>query len=147
MTTLSTTGGLPSPPARYGVVIACRREDGRWLMVRRAATVQRAPLKVGFPGGEVEPDETQEQAVVREALEELGIIVRPVRRVWEYDWPDSPWYLYGWLAEWTGGQIIANPHEVAEVLWLTAEEGSSHPDALPTMRSLCDALTVALNRG
>lgn len=131
----------PSPaPVRYGVVIACRGPDGRWLMVRRAAGVERAPLKVGFPGGEVEPGETQEQAVVREAREEVGIEVRPVRCVWEYDWPDSPWYLYGWLAEWVGGEVRPNPLEVEEVMWLTDEEGACHPDALPTMKSLCVAL-------
>src|ERR1051326_1718605 len=88
---------------RFGIVIACQRADGRWLMVRRSAKVARAPLKIGLPGGEVEPGETQEKAVVREAVEEVGIIVRPVRCVWEYDWPNSPWYLYGWLAQWTGG--------------------------------------------
>ena len=132
-----------APQIRRGVVIACRREDGRWLMVRRAPTVERAPLKIGFPGGEVEPGETQEQAIVREAMEELGIIVRPVRCVWEYRWAQSPWMLYGWLADWTGGELIPNPHEVAEVLWLTLHDGACHPDALSTMKSLCDALGAA----
>jgi 8-oxo-dGTP diphosphatase len=128
------------PTTRYGVVIACQRDDGRWLMVRRAAGVERAPLKVGFPGGEVEPGETQEHAVVREAFEELGILVRPMRRVWEHRFPDGRWILHGWLAQWTGGELVPNPHEVAEVLWLTAEEGAAHPEALPTMKSLCDSL-------
>jgi 8-oxo-dGTP diphosphatase len=127
-------------PVRYGVVIACRRDDGRWLMVRRAAGVARAPLKIGFPGGEI--GETQHEAVIREAREEVGIDVRPIRCVWEYDWPDSPWYLYGWLAEWVAGEVRPNPAEVDQVMWLALDEGACHADALPTMRSLCDALAA-----
>jgi 8-oxo-dGTP diphosphatase len=130
-------------PVRYGVVIACRRADGRWLMVRRAAGVERAPLKIGFPGGEIEPGETQEQAAIREAREEVGIEVRPLRCVWTHDRPDGSWRLFAWLCEWTGGEVRPNPAEVAQAMWLDADEGSCHPDALPTMRSLCDALARA----
>jgi len=129
---------------REGVVVACRREDGRWLMVRRGAQVSRAPLMIGFPGGEIEPGETQAEAIVREAREEMGIEVRPVRCVWEYDWPDSPWYLFAWLVEWVGGEVRPCPYEIDQVLWLTAEEGAAHPDALPTMPPLCAALVESL---
>ena len=127
-------------PPRIGVVIACRRDDGRWLMVRRAAGVERAPLKIGFPGGEVEPGESQEQAVVREAHEEVGIEVRPLRCVWTWERWLTHWRLFAWHCQWIGGAPRANPAEVREILWMTAEEGAAHPDALPTMPSLCAAL-------
>jgi mutator protein MutT len=125
---------------REGVVIACRREDGRWLMVRRSMQVSRAPGAIGFPGGEIEPGETQKQAVIREAKEEIGIDVKPIRCVWEYDWPDTPWMLYAWLAKWVGGDITPEPREIAEVLWMTEREGAEHPDALHTCAPMLAAL-------
>ena len=113
-------------------------------MVRRAAGLTRAPLKVGFPGGRVEPGETQRQAVVREAREELDLEVIPLRCVWRYYWsirpPTHSWMLWAWLAEMTTTTLRPRAEEIAEVIWLTPEEGMAHPDALPTMRPLCEIL-------
>ena len=122
-------------PRRLGVVMAIRREsDGRWLMVRRAAAVERAPLMIGFPGGEIEPGETQEQAVVREMQEELGVAVKPLRLVLEYDLPDRPWRLFLWETQLLSEALRPDPREVAEVLWLSAGECIARPEALPGCR-------------
>lgn len=130
-----------SPPTlRHGVILALPRDDHRWLVVRRAAGVERAPLKLGFPGGEIEALETQPQALVREANEELGIEIEPLRLIWQYDLPDRPWRLHAWLVAHTSGDIVPNPAEVAQVLWMTLDEAAAHPDALPTMPLLCAAL-------
>jgi 8-oxo-dGTP pyrophosphatase MutT (NUDIX family) len=50
-----------------GVVVACRRSDGRWLLIRRSALVRR-PLRVCFPGGWIETGESQAEAVARECV-------------------------------------------------------------------------------
>lgn len=75
--------------------------------------------------------------------EELGIIVKPLKCVWHWISPLSELTLWGWTAEWTGGEIKADPCEVAEVLWLTDAEVISHADAMPTnpafVQSLIDA--------
>ena len=64
------------PPARYntgynvgvgGAVV----HDGRLLLVRRASRRGRGNWQV--PGGFIEPDETIEQAVLREVAEEAGV--------------------------------------------------------------------------
>ena len=50
-------------------------KDGRFLAARRYG----CKLGAGFwefPGGKIEPEETREQALVRELKEELGIIVQ-----------------------------------------------------------------------
>jgi ADP-ribose pyrophosphatase YjhB (NUDIX family) len=49
-------------------------QDGRLLLVRRASRRGRGNWQV--PGGFVEPDETIEQAVVREVVEEAGVTAR-----------------------------------------------------------------------
>lgn len=127
-------------PLRQGVILALRRDDSRWLVVRRAACVERAPLKLGFPGGEIEHGESHEQALIREAHEELNILIQPLRPIWQYDLPDRPWRLHAWLVQHTAGTLTPNPLEVAEVHWLTLDQAAAHPDALPTMPLLCAAL-------
>jgi 8-oxo-dGTP pyrophosphatase MutT (NUDIX family) len=125
---------------RQGVIMAVRRADGRWLCIRRGAGVSRAPLKIGMPGGEIETGETQEQAVVREMREELGVVARPVRLVWQKDLDDRPWRLFAWLTRIETGDLRPDPHEVAEILWLTAQEAAAHPEALSTMPMLAEQL-------
>lgn len=127
-------------PRRQGVIMAVRRNDGRWLCIRRAAGVPRAPLKIGMPGGEIEAGETQRQAVIREMREELGVVARPIRLVWEIDLPDRPWRLFAWLTELAEHDLKPDAREVAEILWLTAEEAAVHPDALTTMPMLARVL-------
>jgi 8-oxo-dGTP diphosphatase len=118
----------------HGVAVAVRRDDGKWLMVRRSKTV-RSPLKVCFPGGTIEAGESQEEAVVREMKEEVGLDVRPIKQVWKHEFADKPLTLWGWIAEVDDGtEILVNEDEIAQVIWMDAEAGSSHPDALPTNR-------------
>jgi 8-oxo-dGTP pyrophosphatase MutT (NUDIX family) len=123
----------------HGVVVGCRRDDGRWLCIRRSAAVI-SPLKVCFPGGTVEIGESQEVAVAREMREELGALVRPILNCWRWDKPDSKLTLWGWTAELLNRDLKADPKEVAEILWLTADEVAEHVDALPSNRLFVDCL-------
>jgi len=77
-----------------GIVVACRRPDGRWLFIRRSATVRR-PLRVCFPGGWIEAGESQAEAVVREMREELHADAVPVRCVWQHLFGEPPRTLWG----------------------------------------------------
>jgi 8-oxo-dGTP diphosphatase len=126
----------------HGVAVAVRDERGRWLLVRRSATVA-APLKVCFPGGAVEIGESQHDAAVREMREELNAVVRPIRCVWRWDYSEANVLLFGWLAELCDGDIRPNPAEIAECFWLTLDEAISHPDALPTNRYFLEALAAS----
>ena len=62
------------------VVGAMIEQDGRYLITQRAPTAS-LPLLWEFPGGRVEPGETDEQALARELEEELDIAVRVGERV------------------------------------------------------------------
>jgi len=100
----------------HGVVFGCRRAtDGRYLMVRRSQHVAILPGKVCFPGGGVCVGETQEAACAREAVEELGVTVTAVERVWRHEFPDRPLTLFGWRAELGEGELRPEPLEVAAV--------------------------------
>ena len=62
------------------VVGAMIEKDGRYLITQRAPTAT-LPLLWEFPGGRVEPGETDEEALARELEEEMDISVRVGERV------------------------------------------------------------------
>jgi 8-oxo-dGTP diphosphatase len=127
----------------HGVVFGCRRDDGRWLMIRRSQHVA-LPNKVCFPGGGMLVGESQQLACVREAMEELGVRVTPVRHVWSHEFADRSITLYGWLATLETRDFRPEAQEIAEILWLSRAEALAHPDGLPTNRPFIDALERAL---
>ncbi|MDP2271283.1 MAG: (deoxy)nucleoside triphosphate pyrophosphohydrolase [Archangium sp.] len=69
-------------------LIADPRDPSRFLVQQRLPDKSRANLWE-FPGGKVEPGETDEAALVRECQEELAVELRVGRRLWstthEYD--------------------------------------------------------------
>jgi 8-oxo-dGTP pyrophosphatase MutT (NUDIX family) len=104
-------------------------EHGRFLVIRRSQSVV-APGKYCFPGGGIEDEETEEQALVREIREELGATVVPVRRLWE---SITPWgvHLAWWLSRLEpGNHLLPNPAEVESIAWLTAREMAELPEIL-----------------
>ncbi len=112
-------------------------------MVRRSRHVP-LPGKVCFPGGGVNIGETQEAACIREAQEELGVGVLPVKAVWRCEFGQGPIKIFGWLAELQPGLIRPEPLEIEEVLWLNRAEAMAHPDAIETNQAFIDALEAAL---
>ncbi|MGW3122456.1 NUDIX domain-containing protein [Streptomyces sp. NPDC001107] len=107
-------------PQREAIVAVLRR-NGRVLAIRRGPGVPRPgywqPLS-----GKVEPGETQEQAVVREVREEVGLTVSPLAKVWESETDDGLFRLHWWTADATDGEVVPDPVEVAETRWVTPEE-------------------------
>lgn len=72
---------------RACVLIPLIRNGGGWsiLFTRRAENLASHSGQIAFPGGSVEPDETLEQAAVREADEEVGIPPRHVELIGRLD--------------------------------------------------------------
>ncbi len=114
------TSSAIAPVSRRGVVAVVMRSDA-FLVVRRSASVA-APRRLCFPGGGIEANETEEQAIVREFQEELGAVLRPRRRIWRCQtaWQvDLAWWLGGIDASAT---LAPNPAEVESLHWLNAHD-------------------------
>jgi len=120
-------------------VVAVVRRDGRYLMIRRSASVI-APGAWCFVGGAIEPGESQEQAVVREFREEVGGTVRPLERIRQYTRPDGRLRLYWWRAQLLEQELHANSDEVAEIRWCRPAEIRRLPDLLESNREFLDAI-------
>ncbi|GIF06346.1 DNA mismatch repair protein MutT [Actinoplanes siamensis] len=76
---------VKSPPSPRVIVAAVIIAGGQVLACQRSAPPEAAG-KWEFPGGKVEPGETDQRALARECAEELGIRVRVGDRVG----PDVP---------------------------------------------------------
>jgi 8-oxo-dGTP diphosphatase len=101
------------------VVGAAIIADGRLLAAQRA---EPAELAGGweFPGGKVDPGEADEDALVRECREELGVEIKLRERIGG-DWPLTPSaVLRVWIAELVEG--TPRPLEHLALRWLAADE-------------------------
>jgi len=106
------------------------RRGEHYLLIRRAEGVP-APGAWCFPGGAVEPGESSAAAIVREVAEEVGLEVTAQEQVWEWTGEGGRLVLDWWRVEVVGGELRADPAEVAEVRWLTPSEIRQTPGALP----------------
>lgn len=123
---------IPDDPGRRGAV-AIILQGERMLIIRRSRSVV-APLAYCFPGGGIEDGESEEAALVRELREEIGVTVRPLRRLWQCV---TAWKveLAWWLAEMDpGASPVANPAEVESIHWVTPAEMAQLPGLLDSNR-------------
>lgn len=125
-------------PKRRGVVAVIVRQQ-RLLVIRRSQLVV-APGAFCFPGGGIEGEESEEQALVREIREELNVEVRPLKRIWQ---SETPWRveLAWWLAEFDATiEPMPTPAEVESIHWYTPAEMSQLPELLESNRYFLEAL-------
>lgn len=137
-TETAVTNPIQQPEERRGAVAIIVRQD-RLLVIRRSVWV-RAPGAYCFPGGGIEPGESEPQALVRELAEELNVVVQPHRRVWR---SVTPWRVH--LAWWTANldpaaAPVANPAEVEAIAWHTLEEIARLPGLLASNREFLDGI-------
>ncbi len=112
--------GLAELPPVQVVVGAAIVAEGRVLAAQRAAP----PALAGgweFPGGKVEPGESDAAALVRECQEELGVQIAVGKRLGaDIGLDGGEWMLRVWLARIVSGIPVAREHR--ELRWLTAYE-------------------------
>jgi 8-oxo-dGTP diphosphatase len=135
---MNSSNASDRAPARRGVVAVIVNQD-RLLVIRRSQQVV-APGAYCFPGGAIESSESEEQALVREIDEELGVAIRPLRPLWA---SVTPWnvHLTWWLAEAQAGcNWRLNPAEVESIHWLTPAEIRELPTLLESNHQFLQAL-------
>ena len=102
------------------VVVVVRRA-GQVLVIRRGPSASRAGYWAPL-SGRIEPGEREEEAVVRETREEVGLQVLPVMRAWECETDDGRYRLLWWIADAESGDLVLHPGEVSEARWIAPDE-------------------------
>ncbi|WP_405141681.1 (deoxy)nucleoside triphosphate pyrophosphohydrolase [Sphaerisporangium sp. NBC_01403] len=122
------------------VVAAAIVEGGRLLAAQRAGPPEMAG-GWEFPGGKVDPGESDHAALIRECQEELGVAIEVGDRIGG-DWPLSPGYVMRvWLARLISG--VPHPHEHLALRWLGPDELFDIPwlpADLPIVRAVQDLI-------
>lgn len=129
--------------------------DERILMIVRGEEVRQSPGVLAFPGGKVEvedgPADILETTVRREVLEETRITVSSeleyVRSV-SFSMNDgTPVVDVLFMGEYCKGEPqIADPGEVAEILWMTADEILATDDIRPWLKDAINQLEALRRR-
>ncbi|WP_241480357.1 NUDIX hydrolase [Nocardiopsis halotolerans] len=131
----NSTGDKPSTPLHsVSVAGAVIREDGRMLVIKRRDNGNWEP-----PGGVLELDETPEEGVVREVLEETGIRVEVEQLTGVYKNMARGIVALVFRCKPCGGTERATS-EATTVEWLMPDEVEKHMVEVYSVR-LLDALT------
>jgi 8-oxo-dGTP diphosphatase len=104
---------------RQVVVGAAIVRDGRVLAARRTAPASAAG-RWEFPGGKVEPGETQAESLVREIDEELGVRITVVGWLEGAEEIGERYVLRVALTSLDGGEPVPMEHD--QVRWLAVDE-------------------------
>jgi 8-oxo-dGTP diphosphatase len=113
-------------------------DQGRLLLIKRGHDPGAG--RWSLPGGHVEPGETDEQAVVREILEETGLTVTCERLVGSVERPGPAGVILDirdYAATVTGGELAAGD-DAADARWVSPAGMAG----LPLTRGLAEALTA-----
>jgi len=102
--------------------------------------------KVGFfsiLAGFVESAETLEQAAIREVKEEVGVDINGLRYIASQPWPFPHSLMTGFIADYVAGEIVCQPHEIAEAYWCKLDDLPETP-SLHTLSGQLIALAKTL---
>ena len=114
-----------------GVVI----KDNKVLLARHTYGGGKGLLIV--PGGYVNAEETPQEALVREYMEETKVTVRPLDIIGiRFNMHD--WYI-AFRAEYVSGEATSDHEENSEVLWVEVEEALTREDVPELTKKLIES--------
>jgi 8-oxo-dGTP pyrophosphatase MutT (NUDIX family) len=112
-------------PLALAIAAVVRRRDGRYLLIRRAASRPGAGYWTPVTG-RPNPGESLEGAVVREVKEEVGLAVRVGAEIHRCPAEGAP-FLLVWFAaepadERAADRLTPRADEVADARWVSARD-------------------------
>jgi 8-oxo-dGTP diphosphatase len=123
------------------IVNALLVRENKALLARRSPGRKAYPGLWSFPGGHVEPNETLEQALVREAREEIGVVPISYAELARISDPNAPvtYHMYI-VTSWEGEPTILDDEHI-ELRWFSPATAQKLPDlALAEYRPMLEKL-------
>lgn len=103
-------------------VVAGIITDNNKVLIAQRKKGKHLEYKWEFPGGKIEENETDEQALERELKEEFNIKVKVEDYITEsvYDYDEKTIYLKAYLVKYISGEFLLNDHE--QIKWVSKED-------------------------
>ncbi len=121
-------------------------------LVTRGAEILLA-RNVNFPAGRysalagfLEAGESIEEAISREVQEEVGIQVKAPKYFASQSWPFPHSLMIAFTAEYAGGELMPNGHEIAEAGWFSRDSLPALPPKISIARALIEDTLTRLAR-
>lgn len=114
-----------------GVVI----KDGKVLLARH--TYGGGAGKLIIPGGYIQMGEAPEDALIREYMEETGVVVKP-EEVIGIRFNEKDWYV-AFRASYVSGEARSDGDENSEVVWMEVAEALSREDVPELTKKLLES--------
>lgn len=122
-------------PGVFPAIIVAVIKDGHILLARSHRFPKgRYSVLAGF----VEPGETLEACVRREVREEVRLEVKNIRYFGSQPWPFPNSLMIGFTAEYAGGEIVIDNHEIVDANWFAASSLPDVPGRPTIARQLID---------
>ena len=122
------------PPVTPAILVLIHDGD-RMLLTHKPGWGRRYSCIAGF----VEPGESLEECVAREAMEEVGVEVTEITYVTSQPWPYPSQLMVGYFARYAGGEVHADQQELDDARWFQAD---MLPEELPPPMSLAHQLIM-----
>lgn len=112
---------------------------GNKVLITQRSEKMTLPLKWEFPGGKIEKEENEAQALIREIKEELNIDIQPLKKISAHihDYGTFQINLIAFMCEYVSGEIKLLEHKNFE--FISLKEISSYDMAeadLPIIEKL-----------
>ena len=107
---------------RIHAVVAIIQRSNAFLLVKRSDYTEAGSGYWCPVSGRIEKNETQEDALKREVMEEVGLEVVAVEKVCEIPSADNMFVLHYWRTEIIAGEARICSHEATDIKWVTIEE-------------------------
>jgi 8-oxo-dGTP diphosphatase/A/G-specific adenine glycosylase len=107
---------------RRQAVVAIIQKSDRFLFVKRSDYIEAAKGYWCPISGRIEKDETQEETLKREVMEEVGLEVVAVRKICEIPSHDNLYFLHYWTTKIILGKARITSNEATDIKWVTLEE-------------------------
>lgn len=122
-------------PHIHPCAIVLVKRGNELLLTRKAEwPAGRYSLVAGF----LDFGESLEECAIREVREETGIEIKNVRYVGSQNWPFPAQLMAGFVADYAGGELMVDPHELEDARWFPADALPSLPPARSIARFIID---------
>ncbi len=126
-------------PHIHPCVIVIVRRPGEVLLTRKANWPEgRYSLVAGF----LDFGECLEEAVAREVREETGVEIDNIRYIGSQAWPFPSQLMAGFVADWTGGEVVVEEAELEDARWFAVDDLPTLPPKRSIARYLIDTYAV-----